>query len=77
MGELGRAGCTCAIPNESWSVSLLRYLPNRSNANVDYSKPLVIFIPGCASNAYTFDVDADGFSMPRLWRKNYTEKFGL
>ena len=55
------------IPNESWSVSLLRYLPNRSNANVDYSKPPVIFIPGCASNAYTFDVDAkDGFSMPRL-----------
>ena len=34
---------------------------------MDYSKPPVIFIPGCASNAHTFDVDAsDGFSMPRL-----------
>jgi len=55
------------IPNENWSVSLLRYLPKRSSANVDYSKPPVIFIPGCASNAHTFDVDAsDGFSMPRL-----------
>jgi len=55
------------IPNENWSVSLLRYLPKRSSANVDYLKPPVIFIPGCASNAYTFDVDAnDGFSMPRL-----------
>ena len=55
------------IPNEIWSVSLLRYLPKRSSANVDYSKPPVIFIPGCASNAHTFDVDAsDGFSMPRL-----------
>ena len=66
------------IPNESWSVSLLRYLPNRSNANVDYSKPPVIFIPGCASNAYTFDVDAkDGFSMPRLCAKTKQRSLDL
>ena len=58
------------IPNENWSVSLLRYLPKRSSANVDYSKPPVIFIPGCASNAHTFDVDAAMVSMPRLWKNS-------
>ena len=52
---------------EKWSLCLLRYLPNRLIEEVDFNKPPICFIPGCASNAYTFDVDAsEGLSLPRL-----------